>query len=77
MNIPEHSESLPPAVVVEHVLIGGAEHGDDGEDALRRPGDKGLDGGASLQLDQVEAPPRGSAEAYLAISSAGTVPARN
>lgn len=40
-------------MIVEHVVIRGAEHGDDGEDSFSSSGDERLDRGASLQLDEV------------------------
>lgn len=64
-------------MVVEHVLVSGTEHCDDGEHPLSGPRDQGLHGGASLQLDQVQPPSRGGAEADLTILGASPVPAWN
>lgn len=45
---PKNPQSLPPTVVVEHVLISGTEHGDDGEDTFSRPVYQLLDRRSSL-----------------------------
>lgn len=77
LQSPEHPQGLPAAVVIEHVVIRGTEHGDDGEDALRRAEDQLLHRGAALQLDEVQAASGGRAQPCLAISGASAVPARH
>lgn len=64
-------------MVIEHVVVVRAEHGDDGEHPLSRARDELLHGGASLQLDEVEAAAGRRAQPDLTVACAGAVPAGN
>jgi hypothetical protein len=51
--VPEYSERLPPAVVVEDVLVGLVELADDVKDSLRYLWDKGSEDGAVAKVEHV------------------------